>query len=69
MVLTYRNYNWTTKFFKWAIDNLIIEFIKQNYKEIENDMNTCYNAVKIQKKRRKMKEREDKNFLNPHQED
>lgn len=27
-------------FFKWAIENEIIEFIKNNYKMIENDMNT-----------------------------
>ena len=42
-------------FFKWAIDNLIIEFIKNNYNDIECDMNTCYNAVKIQKKEKKEK--------------
>lgn len=26
-------------FFKWAIENKIIDFIKSNYEEIENDMN------------------------------
>ena len=26
-------------FFKWAIDNLIIDYIKNNYNDIENDMN------------------------------
>ena len=40
-------------FFKWAIDNLIIEYIKVNYNAIEDDMNTCYNSVKIQKKDKK----------------
>ena len=42
-------------FFKWAIDNLIIDYIKNNYLEIEDDMNTCYNSVKIQKKEKKEK--------------
>jgi len=37
-------------FFKWAIDNLIIEYIKNNYKEIEEDMNESYNSIKKQKK-------------------
>ena len=31
-------------FFKWAIDNLIIEYIKIHYDAIEDDMNTCYNG-------------------------
>ena len=42
-------------FFKWAIDNLIIDYIKNNYEEIEDDMNTCYNSVKVQKKEKKEK--------------
>ena len=42
-------------FFKWAIDNLIIDYIKNNYGEIEDDMNVCYNSVKIQKKEKKEK--------------
>ena len=42
-------------FFKWAIDNLIIDYIKNNYNEIENDMNNCYNSVKIQKIEKKEK--------------
>ena len=42
-------------FFKWAIDNLIIDYIKNNYVDIENDMNKCYNSVKIQKKEKKEK--------------
>jgi hypothetical protein len=27
-------------FFKWAIDNHILEYISENYQEIENDMNS-----------------------------
>jgi hypothetical protein len=27
-------------FFKWALENKVIEYIEQNYDEIENDMNT-----------------------------
>ena len=42
-------------FFKWAIDNLIIDYIKNNYVEIEDDMNICYNSVKVQKKEKKEK--------------
>ena len=33
-------------FFKWAIENNIIDYIKQNKKHIENDMN---NSIKISK--------------------
>ena len=42
-------------FFKWAIDNLIIDYIKMNYKDIEDDMNNSYNTNKIQKKEKKDK--------------
>ncbi len=37
-------------FFKWAIDNLIIDYIKENYEEIEHDMNNSYNSIKKHKK-------------------
>lgn len=37
-------------FFKWAIDNLIIEYIIDNFNDIEIDMNDSYNSIKIQKK-------------------
>lgn len=37
-------------FFKWAIDNLIIDYIQENYEEIENDMNQSYNLIKKEKK-------------------
>jgi len=33
-------------FFKWAINNLIIEYIVQNKKDIENDMNLCLKNMK-----------------------
>ena len=37
-------------FFKWAIDNLVIDYIKQNMDDIEVDMNHSYNAIKKNKK-------------------
>ena len=37
-------------FFKWAIDNLIIDYIQENYNEIENDMNQSYHLIKKEKK-------------------
>tara|TARA_A100001037_G_scaffold304668_1_gene342231 strand:- start:770 stop:1348 length:579 start_codon:yes stop_codon:yes gene_type:complete len=37
-------------FFKWAIDNLIIEYILLHYSEIETDMNQSYNQIKKHKK-------------------
>lgn len=47
-------------FFKWAIDNLIIEYIKDNYKAIELDMNDSYNNIKIQRKdKNKRKKRQE----------
>ena len=42
-------------FFKWAIDNLIIDYIKLYYVEIEEDMNNSYNIIKVQKKEKKDK--------------
>lgn len=45
-------------FFKWAIDNLIIEYILENISDIEDDMNKSYNMGKkvkennIQRKKR-----------------
>jgi hypothetical protein len=46
-------------FFKWAIDNLVIDYIKHNYKDIEEDMNTSYNRQnkkKGEKKQRKQRQ-------------
>ena len=40
-------------FFKWAIDNLVIDYIQGHFQEIEEDMNQSYNLVKKQKKNSK----------------
>ena len=37
-------------FFKWAIDNLIIDYIIQNYKDIEEDMTNSFQQIKKHKK-------------------
>ncbi len=34
-------------FFKWAISNLILEYIEENKDNIENDMNTCLKQMKL----------------------
>lgn len=34
-------------FFRWAISNLVIEYIILNKEEIENDMNTCLKKIKM----------------------
>ena len=36
-------------FFKWAIENSLLEYIKSNYKFIEEDMNLSINRKKISK--------------------
>jgi len=46
-------------FFKWAINNLILDYIKINYKEIENDMNICYNNIHKVKETNKRKKRQE----------
>ena len=38
-------------FFKWAIENLIIDYILLHYSEIEQDMNQSYNQIKKHKKK------------------
>ena len=46
-------------FFKWAINNCILDYINLYYKEIENDMNICYNNIhkkKISNIRKKRQE-------------
>jgi hypothetical protein len=48
-------------FFRWAINNKIIDYIMKNLSDIENDMNKSYKAVykltkKIKNKRRKRQE-------------
>lgn len=41
-------------FFKWAIENNIMNYIKQNYKNIEQDMNITFNESKKTCKRREL---------------
>ena len=36
-------------FFKWAIDNMIIEYIEDSYQSIEEDMNISYTMIKKSK--------------------
>ena len=38
-------------FFKWAIDNLIIDYILENYSEIEADMTSSFMQIKKHKKK------------------
>ena len=40
-------------FFKWAYDNNIINYIKDNYKNIEDDMNNIYNQSKKTKNKKR----------------
>ena len=35
----YPNNYWSIKFFKWALENNVIDYISNNYSEIEKDMN------------------------------
>ena len=46
-------------FFKWAIDNLIIDYIQSNYDDIETDMNNSYTVIKKQKKSTERKKRQE----------
>ena len=46
-------------FFKWAIDNMVLEYIKQYYKDIETDMNICYNNNKKDKNDTTRKKRQE----------
>ena len=46
-------------FFKWAIDNMVIEYITLNNKDIENDMNICYNSNKKDKNTTDRKKRQE----------
>ena len=41
-------------FFKWAIQNLIIEYIEKNKEVIENDMNTCLAIMKKEHNKKKL---------------
>ena len=46
-------------FFKWAIENMITDYILLNYQEIEYDMNLCYNNNKKLKKGYERKPRQE----------
>jgi len=46
-------------FFKWAIENMITDYIQLNYQEIEYDMNLCYNNNKKLKKGDERKPRQE----------
>jgi len=46
-------------FFKWALDNLITDYILSHYKDIEEDMNICYNNNKKLKKSYERKPRQE----------
>ena len=46
-------------FFKWAINNLILDYIKINYKDIEEDMNICYNNIHKKKETNIRKKRQE----------
>ena len=46
-------------FFKWAIDNMVLEYINLNYKDIEIDMNICYNNNKKNKNNVERKPRQE----------
>ena len=46
-------------FFKWSINNLIIDYIINNFKRIEDDMNYSFKIIKNVKKTQKRKKREE----------
>ena len=46
-------------FFKWALDNMVLEYITENYSHIENDMNICFNKNKKSKTDSKRKPRQE----------
>lgn len=46
-------------FFKWALENLITDYILIHYKDIEEDMNICYNNNKKLKKSHERKPRQE----------
>ena len=46
-------------FFKCAINNLILDYIKINYKDIEEDMNICYNNIHKKKETNIRKKRQE----------
>ena len=51
------------KFFKWAIEKKIIEFVEEHYTEIEADMNARNSSSKKQKKNHFMNNKEETNVV------
>ena len=47
-------------FFKWAIENQIIEYINDNLEQIEHDMNTSLNGANAKKKGKRSKNKKPK---------
>ena len=39
-------------FFRWAIDNLVIQYIQDHQADIENDMNECLKKIKYKSKKK-----------------
>ena len=50
-------------FFRWAIDNLIIDYIEENKAIIEDDMNTCLKAMKKEHIKKKVGSRKKRQEL------
>ena len=46
-------------FFKWAIENLVLDYIKTNYDEIEDDMNTSIKKPNNKSKNKARKKRQE----------
>ena len=46
-------------FFKWAIDNLVIDYIKNNYDKIEEDMNSSIKKPNQTNKNKSRKKRQE----------
>jgi hypothetical protein len=43
-------------FFKWALENKIIDYIRDNFEDIENDMNSRNTSSKKRETRKKREE-------------
>ena len=39
-------------FFRWAIDNLVVQYLQNHREEIENDMNECLKKIKYKSQKR-----------------
>lgn len=47
-------------FFRWVINNKLLEYITDNLKDIESDMNACYKSQYTQNKKKNSKNNKDK---------